>query len=549
MTMDSDEILRRRVARVRRADPLLPEPGGGLPDFLRWMPECPREATREAYRRLAAVRRIVQPPTPPAGEDDPATYADAIVNVRVYRDAFPVAVDAQSILGAWLIDEYEETETDVDGELVTVTVPVEHPRPVLAAEHVAGVDHAWRAAREAGKAPPHPLNPLVRAWLETPRQVSADRQARGIMPKGAGLMLAPSVIVVADREALPDGGSLSILPAHSDGQLRFPDFDGDGDVPAFILMVVDSGGDARAGASAPLHHRNAAELLMLADRQARGTGGRFVIPGVTVADLVEWYGWNPADYRPGRPDMGKALSRGLKAVNTLTLPLSSGGWLAPFHVEAVEGLRLTDRIIPFVRLLPGDDRGASLNRAVLRMAGKVSAVAWRAYIGFAFDWNHRAKRFGRVLHLTRPEYRRDGGGNLVGANGEVLTDRRGRVLRSPYLPKRQGQRGGGLDPRVVRTGAREPNPEGLRKHRVYDGPRDLVRIAWPFGTKATRANPARTERQVVSAVRWLAGERSDDDPLLRRPLPVAGVKIIRMGRRTKGNPDGFPWRVVPPETL
>ena len=85
------------------------------------------------------------------------------------------------------------------------------------------------------------------------------------------------------------------------------------------------------------------------------------------------------------------------SANAVEIPLARGGFLLPVFFEAAEGLRLESRVAVSVRLLPGSEHGAGVVRAVLRQAGKVSAVAWRLYLAFCFEWNRIAYK-GRVPH-------------------------------------------------------------------------------------------------------------------------------------------------------
>ena len=145
--------------------------------------------------------------------------------------------------------------------------------------------------------------------------------------------------------------------------------------------------------------------------------------------------------------------------------------------------------------------------------------------------------------MNRPALLRNEAGYLVGADGKVLTNRRGEPLREAE----RNPKGGYRDRRVVETGEREPSPKGVALHRVFAAPGELVRFAWPVGAPwSVRKNQGRSEGQVVDAVRWLAGECD----LSGRRIKAPGVRIVRLGRRTKtGNPEGFPWRVVPPRLL
>lgn len=406
---------------------------------------------------------------------------------------------------------------------------------------------AWLAAREAGRSLRHPLAPLVRVWIEAmPIEVRPDRREIGIMPGFAGEQLAPGIIVAADSAHVPDCGRLALVPARTDGQLWLPDLDPQSTQPeieAVLLAMLDAGSLAIRSPSTPLRDRAFVESLMLAELCDRPRGERFVIPRLTIADPMAWFGWSANRYKPSIPEYGPALRRALTAAAGIEIPLSGGGWLNPVFFEAAEGLRLHSRLVASIRLMPGSERGAAVNRRVLRQAAKVSAVAWRLYLAFCFAWSRIARR-GVVPYLTRPEVLRDSRGRLTNAAGTLLTG------PDPILPTRERRKVPAdrpatdwRDSRAVETGKREPNKIGEGLHRVYDGPGDLVRKAFPLGTRGAEKNPTRTERQTIRAARWLAGEVD----MNRQRIAAPGILIVRIGRATTtGNPHGFPWRIVPP---
>lgn len=415
---------------------------------------------------------------------------------------------------------------------------------------LSGVHRMWAIRRElqierdALPALPHPLAALMRAWQARPREVKTteiDRRESGIVPAFASARIRLFDLVRPDPADLPALGTLGIRQPDPSGQLWLPGLNidaGDG-AAAFILAILDAGSDTQKGGGAPLRDRFFAELLMAAGTQTRDDGERHYLHGLRIADAIAWAGWERRSYRPDREDSGLALSRGLRAMNAINMPLNDkGGWLIPAFVEAIKSRAPDDPIIASVRLPEGSSvHGARVDRATLRAAGKASAVAWRLYLSLCFEWNRIAYK-GQIPHLTRPARKRDKAGYLLGADGNLLTDKRGR-------PKRSGR-----DARAVETGEREASPQGERLHRVYDGPGDLVRLVWPLGAPGEKTNRSRAERQVVTAARWLAGELGEDGrplTLSRSRLDAPAIRIERLGKMSNSNPnpDGFPWRIVP----
>ena len=375
-----------------------------------------------------------------------------------------------------------------------------HTTPVI--HLLDGAAMFWAALAAAGDPPGHPLGPVVRAFLRLPVLTEVDPRTAGIMPAAAS---ARALLASLRRADPADSGNPlkpHFLRADPDDQLWLPDTGTEG-APAFILAVLDAGSASRRSPGAPLRDRFFAELLMAPARRARIDGMTHRLHGLTIADAVEWADWTRRHYRPDHNDYGMAISRAFAAVNTLKLPLNDrGGWLIPVFVQAIGGHRLEDPIAAEVLLPEDSGRGARIDRAVLRQAGRVSAVAWRLYLAMAFEWG-RISHQGKTPHLTRPEVLRDGRGRLL--------DQEGRLISSPDPSRRKPGRGDRpatdwRDSRAVETGQREPSP-GADLYRTYDSPAELVRTIWPIHLPpGARTHPGRTEKQAIAGALWLAGE-------------------------------------------
>ena len=294
----------------------------------------------------------------------------------------------------------------------------------------------------------------------------------------------------------------------------------EGPTPAVMLALLDANPDGpQHGSRVPIRDRLFVEAMMAAVPTQR-TGSRLV--DVPMREIVHtWLRWTY--YRPSNPDTGKALSRALKGLNHIYVPLNNhGGWWKPIHVAECEGLRLNDRVQIEIHLPFDSDRGARVDRHAMRVAGKISLVAWRLYLSLCYEWNRIAWR-GKVPHLTRPEVRRDESGYVLGANGKILIDRRGNPQTSRH------------DKRAIETGKREPNPKGLRLHRLYRSPADLVGLIWPLGAPAMECNRSLYERRAVDGD-TLVGPRSRAE---RGAGPSARGRARRAGRphRARGAHD------------
>lgn len=384
----------------------------------------------------------------------------------------------------------------------------------------------------------HPVYAVVAAAMKLKiRAADIDRNRSGIQPSFLSAPAAPGNIV--PLKIRMDSATLDSCGFRSQpGYAWIPDVpEGvDGPTPAVMLALLDANPDGpQHGSRVPIRDRLFVEAMMAAVPTQR-TGSRLV--DIPVREIVHtWLRWTY--YRPSNPDTGEALSRALKSLNHIHVPMNNhGGWWKPIHVAECEGLRLNDRVHIEIHLPFDSDRGARVDRHAMRVAGKISLVAWRLYLSLCYEWNRIAWR-GKVPHLTRPEVRRDDAGYVLGADGSVLTSRRGTPSESPY------------DKRAVRTGRREPNPRGERLHRRYKSAADLVGLIWPLGAPAMQCNRSLYERRAVEATRWLAREiepRRGPVRLRGAVLDEPAVRIVREGRTTKKNTNGFPWRIVRPET-
>lgn len=528
------------AVRMSRGIPAAPEPVS-LARFVGDLPATGEDAANKARARLAMV--LENPAA--AGDSKPA---DLLADVDLPEGVALTEAERMALLDSFSRLVSRMAPLLDPSAALTHLLAVRAKRDAIPFDMVAveAVHDAWRlsvrANPDAGLK--HPLAPLVRVG---PIEGEPDRLEAGIMPHFATERLNPAAIIVAaDRDTVPSFGEHPIRPARPDGQLWLDGMgplDHDDDVPSLMIAMIEAGGSSQPGAGAPLRDRALVEALMIASAQLRippGPGDlfqRIYIRGegekaLTIRDVVQWFGWRECDYRPSREDKGLALKRALigrNGVNAMSLPFGEhGGWLVPAGFEFSEGLRLWDRLACSVSLPVGSNVGARIHRPTLRQAGKVSALAWRLYLALAFQWD-RIRHNGKVPLLTQPEVRRNDAGYLLDLNGSIIADKAGRPAKYWQHPK------------AVQTGNREPAPNA-KLHRVYDGPGDLVRMAWPLGPPRRNHDKARNEAACVKAVRWLAGEVE----LKRQQIDAAAVRIERNGRATKrGNPDGFPWRIVP----
>lgn len=132
--------------------------------------------------------------------------------------------------------------------------------------------------------------------------------------------------------------------------------------------------------------------------------------------------------------------------------------------------------------------------------------------GLCFEWDRYGAHNGKLIRPTVPEVRRAPGGQVVDAQGRILTGPGGVPILSPYHP------------RAIKTGNREPNPARTRYPDYTKA--DLARLSNP-GRVFTKDNH-----------RWLEQRAVLDMELLEK---LGGTTVERMG--TTRHPL---FRVMPP---
>lgn len=294
----------------------------------------------------------------------------------------------------------------------------------------------------------HPLAPLVDAWVYQSREIQPYAGNKGIMPAPFG-----------ERLPLPGQGRLLDLahltppkPGLVEGfQAYLPNLHPDAPpTPAILLAIFDAGGGQGIMPNGGVSVEQSAFVEMLLSYTAGKRDGKGRPFMFTIREIAEeWMGWNSHHYRATGQSTGLALRKGLYALNTRYVPMNNyGGAYWPISVRAIEGLRLENRVAVDMSL-PESQVGPQVNRAVLRKL-RGHGPAWRLYLSLCFEWDRYGGHNGRLIRPTRPEVLRADGGQVVNAQGNIITGPGGRPVHTPH------------DPRAIATGKREPNPERTR---------------------------------------------------------------------------------------
>ena len=400
-----------------------------------------------------------------------------------------------------------------------------------------GIEDLHRHWIRIGKPDPHPLASLVRTWQRRQQPIDPDRRQRGVVP--AVLVRREHNLEHLPALVPPEEPGIVTLPLQDHLPRLRPDDDDKRNLPALLALFDAATGSQIMRGGVHLSLAIFVEALLSIPRDAPlglGKVGPFAI-GEIAGD---WLQWQKTHYRPNKAGTGIALRNALFKVHNLAVPIGNrGGWYYPLMVRGVEGMRWEDRIAFLAEIIGGAQVGPAVDRHVLRSLRKHSTPAYRGYLSLCFDWDYYGGHQGRLALPTRPEVLRDPdtktvldekGKPIVGAlvknkDGTLRKDKDGNFLTVGNQHVKAWS-----DPRAVRTGRRERNPQ-IDRYPVYEAD-DLVRLCYP----ATVYNNAETRRKMRHKARHAIQQ-----------IKAKGGCIIEVVAPRHNNLDGPPWRILPPD--
>ena len=388
----------------------------------------------------------------------------------------------------------------------------------------------------AGKPAPHPMASLVRAWQRRQQPIDPDRRQRGIVP---------AVLVQRDHtlERLPDLTPPEepgiVTPPAQDYLPRLRPDDDKRNLPALLALFDAATGHQIMRGGVHLSLAIFVEALLSVPRDAPLGLGR--VGPFTIGEIAgDWLQWKKTHYRANKAGTGLALRNALIKVHNLAVPIGNrGGWYYPLMVRGVEGMQWEDRIAFLAEIIGGAQVGPAVDRYVLRSLRKRSTPAYRGYLSLCFDWDYYGGHQGRLALPTRPEVLRD-------PDTETILDDKGQAIVGTLVKNSDGtarkDKAGNFltvgdrhvkawsDPRAVRTGKRERNPQ-IDRYPVY-GADDLVRLCYP----ATVYNDSETRRKMRHKARHAIQQ-----------IRAEGGCMIEIVTPRHNNLEGPPWRILPPD--
>lgn len=367
------------------------------------------------------------------------------------------AKEVSARLDALLGDPYYEGGTRAwtihqrDGAPVLAAI-VQYPDDVSAfAFDLVYVHQKW--AEQDRPRPKHPLGPIVRAWQDRPTPIEPDRRSKPLAPR--------TMLEGIDREA-PPAPVLELvevpglMPYQSD--LFRPER---GDVPALLktLYELETDMPGRRG-RAPMVAVLWLEGLLSIDTKFRD-GRRHVLTFTRKELYRDWAGCDPRNWNHREAEkQTKALLR----MNSTAVAVGEGLYV-PLIVRAFEGPQLNHRISVETLLPPEAQQGPAVPRRILR-ALVPSKLSWLGFLSLCAHFDRYGSRRGHLIAATRPEVKRDELGQILNDQGQPIRDKRGAVSKK------------WSDPRAVRTGQREANPERTRYPALSRD--ELIALIYPL---------------------------------------------------------------------
>lgn len=364
---------------------------------------------------LAALQEGIggtdNPPTPETlARDYPALPVDA------KDEAVERALACADIVHSWTLRVSEGGEPDAMADALKASnevsavlrrldnnpvTPSKHPPGEMVATvaawdhtahprfHLDEVQRLWRRAdclAEGGDMVPHPLAPIVKAWMERPVEITPERRK--------DKRILPVVRVVETRPERQRGMLFGgLLEGRTDDALpQLPLFDAPVRKSVAILDMADTAGVPvmAQGKGAPLAARLFVRAgLAVSPRDRRQQSVRVA---VTVRELRDGL------FPNGAPQWGTrqwpALKAALIGASDFTIRLPDGClWfmlaLRRLPSEDVRGLPgLDNHVVLDVAFPPGANDGPVIDLAALDQLSVQSAPRWRAYIAaHALAWH------------------------------------------------------------------------------------------------------------------------------------------------------------------
>ena len=378
---------------------------------------------------------------------------------------------------------------------------------------------AWERARQEcaqyDDTPPHPLAPIIKAWLQKKTTKHITREYDRLHP--VAIIKSPmgsirGVNFVSDIATLREFATPNRVEQADPNQLSF-DFSQHTPsiLPRFMPLDISTptGFKPKTKSGAVSHEiRIFFEALMALEPSQQKADIEF-----RLGDLINYL------YPDGKFNRTNQLPYIINALETLhfyaTVPFRDDQgdlrrW-RPVYVKSPLDIdaKLSTPVFMRVEMPPDARQGHLIIKEIHRFLAKTSAPQLYAYHAAAWIWDKYGTSKGGLLNPTKPVERRDNEKGLLDANGKPIVNSRGHKITNLYSSE------------SVRQLPREENPSAINRYPVLSD-EDLILACYPNGCKTD----SRREHLKRAKKYWVELEKE-------------GIVSIRKERRG--------WRILPSE--
>ena len=416
--------------------------------------------------------------------------------------------ESQQLQTATLSQNREENEnvtlwleaTANEAEAIANFILQTEGEPTL--ERAATLHQEWLQWRKSEENLQHPLEPIVRAWIQetTAKRITSEYDQKhpiGILKYPLGNLRDVSFVELGETAHLREFATPNSRQQVESTQLQlFPPAEKTSILPAVMPLQIahPMGLKPKTKAGAVSHEiRIFFEALMALEPNQQQVDMMF-----RLGDLIHYL------YPDGKFHRTNQLPYIINALETLhfyaTVPWRDDQgdlrrW-RPVHVKSPLEINSKNETPVFMRVeMPPDAKqGMAVDKQILRGLGKASAPQFNAYLTAAYLWDKYGTYQGKIIDPTRPVERRNSKNALVDENGKPFVNPHGKKITNLY------------DTHVVKQSAREPNSNAIKRYPVLSD-EDLIYACFPNTTTQNlrvllkRAQTHWTELEKVGIVR------------------------------------------------
>ena len=363
---------------------------------------------------------------------------------------------------------------------------------------VEWVHEAWKRASDTERSLRHPLEKIVKAWIEerTAKQITKDYDRK----HPAAILKHP--IGSSVRDVLPvETSEIAQLrefatPEESEQLWLFESNKSKLILPAIIPLQIahPTGLKAQTKSGAVSHEiRIFFEALMALEPNQHKADIMF-----RLGDLITYL------YPNGKFNRTNQLPYIINALETLhfyaTVPWRDDQgdlrrW-RPVHVKTPIDLSAKNDtpVYMSVDMPPDIKQGMLVEKEVVRKLGKKSSPLFNAYLTTAWLWDEYGTHKGKIADPTRPAANRNDDGVIVDSTGKPIYTERGGKTKNLYSPA------------VVKQLERVPNRNAISRYPILNN-EELIYACFPNSTTKqtgqllSRAKKAWTELEKMGIVR------------------------------------------------